>query len=51
MCTVLLPPGGYPIPVNEYIISYHISNGKQVRKTRRPLDGKIKLGLTDSRGK
>jgi hypothetical protein len=24
MCTVLLPPGGYPIAVNKYI-SYHIS--------------------------
>jgi hypothetical protein len=24
MCTVLLPPGGYPIAVNKYIISYHI---------------------------
>ena len=23
MCTVLLPPGGYPIAVNRYIISYH----------------------------
>jgi hypothetical protein len=23
MCTVLLPPGGYPIAVNKYII-YHI---------------------------
>jgi len=22
MCTVLLPPGGYPIAVNKYIISY-----------------------------
>ena len=24
MCTVLLPPGGYPIAVNKYIVSYHI---------------------------
>jgi hypothetical protein len=24
MCTVLLPPGGYPIAVNKYIIPYHI---------------------------
>jgi hypothetical protein len=24
MCTVLLPPGGYPIAVNKYIISYRI---------------------------
>jgi len=24
MCTVLLPPGGYPIAVNKYIISYDI---------------------------
>jgi hypothetical protein len=23
MCTVLLPPGGYPIEVNKYIISQH----------------------------
>jgi len=23
MCTELLPPGGYPIAVNKYIISYH----------------------------
>jgi len=23
MCTVLLPPGGYPIAVNKYIISYY----------------------------
>jgi len=23
MCTVLLPPGGYPIEVNKYIISYY----------------------------
>jgi hypothetical protein len=22
MCTVLLPPGGYPIAVNKYIVSY-----------------------------
>jgi hypothetical protein len=22
MCTVLLPPGGYPIAVNKYITSY-----------------------------
>jgi len=22
MCTVLLPPGGYPFAVNKYIISY-----------------------------
>jgi len=22
MCTALLPPGGYPIAVNKYIISY-----------------------------
>jgi hypothetical protein len=26
MCTVLLPPGGYPIAV-KYIISYHIPSG------------------------
>jgi len=26
MCTVLLPPAGYPIAVNKYIIPYHISN-------------------------
>jgi len=26
MCTVLLPPGGYPIAVNKYIVSYHIKN-------------------------
>ena len=24
MCTVLLPPGGYPIAVNKYTITYHI---------------------------
>jgi len=24
MCTVLLPPGGYPIAVNKYKISYHL---------------------------
>jgi len=24
MCTELLPPGGYPIAVNKYIVSYHI---------------------------
>ena len=24
MCTVLLPPGGYPIAVNKYTLSYHI---------------------------
>jgi hypothetical protein len=24
MCTALLPPGGYPIAVKKYIISYHI---------------------------
>jgi len=24
MCTVLLPPGGNPIAVDKYIISYHI---------------------------
>jgi len=23
MCSVLLPPGGYPIAVNKYTISYH----------------------------
>jgi len=27
MCTVLLPPGGYPIAV-KYIISYHIKMSK-----------------------
>ena len=26
MCTVLQPPGGYPIAVNRYIITYHINN-------------------------
>ena len=34
MCTELLPPGGYPIAVNKYIISYNgniISKGKEVR--------------------
>jgi hypothetical protein len=36
MCTVLLPPGGYPIAVNTiyHIISYYgniISKGKEVR--------------------
>jgi hypothetical protein len=38
MCTVLLPPGGYTIAVNKYIISYIISyngniisRGKEVR--------------------
>jgi len=25
MCTELLPPGGYPIAVNKYIIPYHTS--------------------------
>ena len=25
MCTELLPPGGYPVALNKYIISYHIS--------------------------
>jgi hypothetical protein len=29
MCTVLLPPGGYPIAVNKYIISYLISRAAQ----------------------
>jgi hypothetical protein len=24
MCTVLLPPGGYPTAVNKYVISYHL---------------------------
>jgi len=27
MCTVLLPPGGYPIVVNKYI-SYHIKSSR-----------------------
>jgi hypothetical protein len=27
MCTVLLPPGGYPISVNKYIISYIVTCG------------------------
>ena len=26
MCTVVLSMGGYPIAVNKYIISYHISS-------------------------
>ena len=25
MCTVLLPPGGYPIAVDKFIISYQIT--------------------------
>jgi hypothetical protein len=28
MCTVLLPPGGNPIAVNKYIISYQKHNSK-----------------------
>jgi len=27
MCTVLLQPGGYPIAVNKYIISYNENMG------------------------
>jgi hypothetical protein len=30
MCTVLLPPGGYPTAVNKYIISYDISISYQL---------------------
>jgi len=32
MCTVLLPPGGYPIAVNKYIISCYINCLKQSGK-------------------
>jgi hypothetical protein len=32
MCTVLLPPGGYPIAVKD-IISYHIINRKKANWT------------------
>jgi len=35
MCTVLQPPGGYPIAVNKYIISYHTkSHHKILGQTR-----------------
>jgi hypothetical protein len=35
MCTVLLPPGGYPIEVNKYIIyPIHISD-KYYRETKK----------------
>ena len=30
MCTVLLPPGGYPIAVNKYIISQHPEDGEGI---------------------
>jgi hypothetical protein len=30
MCTELLPPGGYPIAVNKYIISYHKAGGSVI---------------------
>jgi len=42
MCTVLLPPGGYPIVVNKYIMSYHIKGS--VRDTA-PICTKFGLGL------
>ena len=44
MCTVLLPPGGYPIAVNKYM-SYHISEGKMrtsTETTAADLQGKNK---------
>jgi hypothetical protein len=30
MCTVLLPPGGYPTAVHKYIISYYITTVLQL---------------------
>jgi len=27
MCTVLLPPGGYPVAVNKYVISFVLTKG------------------------
>jgi len=30
MCTVLLPPGGYPTAVNKYITSYSYTDVKSV---------------------
>jgi thioredoxin-related protein len=34
MCTELLPPDGYPIAVNKYIISYHIIYQNHVKPSR-----------------
>jgi len=38
MCTVLLPPGGYPIVVNKYIITCHITVGsiRQINSSSVP---------------
>jgi hypothetical protein len=35
MCTVLLPPGGYPIAVNKYIIIIIIIRRRRRRRGRR----------------
>jgi len=32
MCTVLLPPGGYPIAVKKYVISYNTVLKKELLK-------------------
>jgi len=37
MCTVLLPPGGYPIAVNEYIISHQTDRYASQLKARKYL--------------
>ena len=37
MCTVLLPPGGYQVAVNKYIISYNIISYQQLRKKQHIL--------------
>jgi hypothetical protein len=40
MCTVLLPPGGYPTAVNKYIVY-------NMEKPRCKLEGNIKMNLKE----
>ena len=55
MCTVLLPPGGYPIAVNKYIISFisidntrlKISDINVLRRSDTPLQSVRSLNVTN----
>jgi superfamily II helicase len=38
MCTVLLPPGGNPIAVNKYIISYQIKSNSEPLPVQRHIN-------------
>jgi len=53
MCTVLLPPGGYPIAVNKYIITYNkvrtiVCNNTRLRVQEIADDCGISVGSCDA---